>query len=264
MRLYSWKVRTPIERITRVKHRLRKVFLRIRAERLRVKIGGGSYIPPEVYDDDFSRQISKIASKPNVIQLIEIGSSSGEGSTSAIIRGLKGKKNWELHLLEVDPLRLESLRRKYRTNDKVFIHPYSSVAISEYPTNQEVITFYNSTKTNLNRKPLETILTWLEDDRQNILKSNLAQVNGIKKIKEDFKISNFDFALIDGSEFTGTADLRAVMGAKYILLDDVNAYKCNLAYKLLLSDSQYSLEYENWNLRNGFAVFSRLETSLAK
>ncbi len=228
-----------------------------RARRLLRDVGEGTYIPPEILGDDFARQIAKIVEKAEVKTLIEIGSSSGEGSTSAIIKGLKIKKGWKLHLLEVDPLRFESLRRKFQSTSGVFIHRYSSVSISRFPTTEEVVRFYNSVPTNLNRWPIETILNWLEQDKQNLLQSNLAQINGIDKIKEEFGIQNFDFALIDGSEFTGFADLQSVLGSTYILLDDVNAFKCNYAYKALLADPSYSLEYENWELRNGFAIFAK-------
>ena len=244
--------------------RIRAIRLRqqVRAKWLQRAIGQGSYIPPEVSDDDFAHQITNIVSRPEVKVLIEIGSSSGEGSTSAIIRGLRKKKSWNLHLLEVDPLRFESLRRKFHKKAGVYIHQYSSVSISEYPTPEEVIEFYNSTPTNLNRRPIETILKWLQEDKSNILNSNLAELNGINQIKSDFEIDRFDFALIDGSEFTGFADLRALFGAKYIMLDDVNAFKCNQAYKFLLGDPGYKLEHENWKLRNGFAVFSRVDLPL--
>jgi hypothetical protein len=220
-------------------------------------LGGGSYISPEILGDDFARQIAKIVERLEVKTLIEIGSSSGEGSTSAIIKGLKAKREWKLHLLEVDPLRFESLRRKFHNAPGVFIHRYSSVSISKYPTSEEVIRFYNSVPTNLNRWPIETILGWLEQDKENLIKLNLAELDGIDRIKEDFEIENFDFALIDGSEFTGFADLQSVLGSTYILLDDVNAFKCNQAYKALLADPRYLLEYENWELRNGFAIFAK-------
>jgi hypothetical protein len=189
--------------------------------------------------------------------MIEIGSSSGEGSTSAIIKGLKAKREWNLHLLEVDPLRFESLRRKFNRASGVFIHRYSSVSISKYPAAEDVIRFYESVPTNLNRWPIGTILHWLEQDKKKLLESNLAELDGIDRVKKDFGIENFDFALIDGSEFTGFADLQSVLGSTYILLDDINAFKCNQAYKALLADPRYLLEYENWELRNGFAIFAK-------
>jgi hypothetical protein len=243
-------------KIKRVKLKLIRLRQQIRAKGLRKSLGQGSYIPPEVVNDDFASWITKIVVKPEVKILIEIGSSSGEGSTLAIMKGLKEKNSWSLHLLEVDPLRLESLKRKFLKKNGVFIHRYSSVSISEYPTPEDVVQFYNSTPTNLNRWPIDTILHWMAEDKKNLMNSGLAQLNGINQIKKDFGIKHFDFALIDGSEFTGFADLRSLLGARYILLDDINAFKCNQAYKALKDDPRYTLEYENWKLRNGFAVFS--------
>lgn len=243
--------------IKKIKSRASRKIQLFRAKRLLRVVGDGSYRPPEIFGDDFARQIVKIVARPEVKTLIEIGSSSGEGSTSAIVKGLRAKKGWKLHLLEVDPLGFESLRRKFRSTPGVVIHRYSSVSISRYPTTEEVIQFYNSVPTNINRWSLETVLSWLDGDKLKLLQSNLAQVNGIDQIKTDYGIENFDFALIDGSEFTGFADMQSVYGAKYILLDDVNAFKCNQAYKSLSEDPRYLLEYENWELRNGFAIFHK-------
>ncbi len=83
---------------------------------------------------------------------------------------------------------------------------------------------------------------------------------GIEWIREENGIEDFDMVLIDGSEFTGKAELDLVFGAKYILLDDICTYKNWNNYKELVLDSNYKLLMEDHYLRNGYAVFVRIDT----
>jgi len=80
---------------------------------------------------------------------------------------------------------------------------------------------------------------------------------GIEFIKSCNSIDKFDFVLIDGSEFTGEAELQYVWGAKVIAIDDVNAHKCFAAYVRLSKHYSYKLIAQDLNLRNGYAFFER-------
>jgi hypothetical protein len=52
----------------------------------------GRYIPPEIYFDEFYMAIQSICQESELHTFLEIGSSSGEGSTAAISKALKVKK----------------------------------------------------------------------------------------------------------------------------------------------------------------------------
>lgn len=82
-------------------------------------------------------------------------------------------------------------------------------------------------------------------------------MNRIALIKEATQIGTFDLVLIDGSEFTGRAELREVLGAGIILLDDINGMKNYENYYELKNNPRYTLEEEDWSLRNGYAVFRK-------
>ena len=47
-----------------------------------------SLIPPEIKDDPFYAALVRIASDPGVKTILEIGASSGGGSTEALISGI--------------------------------------------------------------------------------------------------------------------------------------------------------------------------------
>jgi hypothetical protein len=64
--------------------------------------------------------------------------------------------------------------------------------------------------------------------------------------------------LIDGSEFTGRAELDLVYGARFLFLDDVVSFKNYHNFHRLHRDSAYQLRGSDPHLRNGAALFERV------
>jgi hypothetical protein len=104
---------------------------------------------------------------------------------------------------------------------------------------------------------LDQVLSWLDQDLSYIASSGL-DACGIDFIKKDQGIEYFDMVLIDGSEFTGHAELSLVMSAKIIALDDINAFKNFQSYQALISDPNYKVIAREMGLRNGFAIFEKV------
>ncbi len=217
-------------------------------------------IPPEVLDDNFYHSLVHCASRSDIKTILEIGSSSGEGSTDAFVKAIRQRPDQnsvKLFCMEISQARFEKLAENYK-NDS-FVKPYrlSSVSINQFPSKEAVIHFYQNFKTNLNLYPLEQLLGWLDQDLNYIASSGL-DACGIDFIKKDQGIEYFDMVLIDGSEFTGSAELSAVIGAKIIALDDINAFKNFQSYQLLLNHPGYKIIAREVALRNGFAIFERV------
>ena len=120
----------------------------------------------------------------------------------------------------------------------------------------KVIEFYNNTASKLRQWPLETVLNWLQTDLDYIQTHN-APSNGIMQALRSTKQNAFDAVLIDGSEFTGTAEFAQTYGATWILLDDILTFKNWNAFNFLINDSRYQLILRQVSVRNGFAVFQR-------
>jgi glycosyltransferase involved in cell wall biosynthesis len=220
-------------------------------------------IPPEIKHDDFYRIIQTIAQRADVKTILEIGSSSGAGSTAAFVAGIRGNASQPtLFCLEVSQPRFAELQQHYANDAFVRCYNVSSVAIEQFPLPEDVIEFYHTTPTNLNRYPLEQVLGWLQQDIDYVKAAGVSDA-GIQKIKQDHQIDCFDAVLIDGSEFTGTAELAQVYGAKFILLDDICTFKNYQNYQQLGSDPNYVLIEHNPNLRHGYAVFQRTNPNLA-
>ena len=63
--------------------------------------------------------------------------------------------------------------------------------------------------------------------------------------------------LIDGSEFTGKAEMEEVYGAVFLMLDDTRSYKNWDNMARLSKDPAYRLVKKSRWTRNGWAIFER-------
>ncbi|MGD1912676.1 MAG: FkbM family methyltransferase [Rivularia sp. (in: cyanobacteria)] len=215
-------------------------------------------IPPEIKNDEFYAAIQKICREEDIKTVLEIGSSSGGGSTEAFVTGLrKNPHNPKLFCMEVSKTRFAELRKRYENDEFVNCYNVSSISLEKFPKEEEVIDFYNKTQNNLKLYPLLQVLGWLQQDIEYVRSSGVAG-DGIQKIKQENHIDCFDLVLIDGSEFTGNAELDEVYGAKYILLDDIETFKNYHSHYKLLSDNNYILIAENRNIRNGYSIFKKV------
>lgn len=217
-------------------------------------------IDPEIKNDDFSEAIQEIARYSNIKTVLEIGSSSGQGSTEAFVKGLRENPNQPtLFCMEVSETRFNALKNHYINDSFVKCYNVSSIAINRFPDQETVTQFYDSYQTPLNEYPLERVLGWLSQDINYVKDAKVAE-NGIDIIKTENNIEEFDLVLIDGSEFTGEVELEQVYGAKIILLDDICTYKNWKSHHRLLSDPNYKLIKHNPKLRNGYSIFIRVDS----
>lgn len=214
-------------------------------------------IPPEIKHDPFYEAIYRLAKNEPISTILEIGSSSGDGSTEAFVLGIKeNPMHPTLFCMEISKPRFASLRERYADCPNVRCYNVSTVPVASFPTEDEVRSFMSSTATNLNMYGADRVVGWLKQDIEYVSLANVPQ-DGIELIKVENNINYFDMVLIDGSEFTGNAEFKLIYGARFILLDDINAFKNYANYKRLLADSCYQLIEENISLRNGYAIFKR-------
>jgi hypothetical protein len=217
----------------------------------------GDLIPAEITDDAFARLIEDVASTAGVHEILEIGSSTGEGSTAAWVRGaLRNPVLPRLHCIEVSVERHAALVKHW--SDRSFVHCYnvSSVPVERFPSPSEIEQFYREVPSRLRDFDLETVLGWRQQD-VDYLRDHSLSSPGIAEIKERHGIDTFDAVLIDGSEFTGSAELDEVYGARFLLLDDTQTFKNWANTRRLESDRDYRLLHADPSVRNGFAVFER-------
>lgn len=216
-------------------------------------------IPPEVVNDSFYDAIYKLSQNKSVKTILEIGSSSGNGSTEAFVRGMvKNPNQPTLYCIELSYPRFLALQQRYRYNPFVICYNVSSVPPEAFPSEEEVLYFMRTEDTSLRGTPESEVIRWLREDLEYLQRFNVSH-HGIELIKSERKIEHFDLVLIDGSEFTGLAELKLVYGARFILLDDIRAFKNYYNFQRLSKDPNYRLIEVNRGLRNGYAIFERIE-----
>jgi len=176
---------------------------------------------------------------------LEIGGGTGDGSTQCIHTD-------KLFSIENHPDRIG--RHRMNLDAKGGISVQGTAVVSGLWMNKaDVSEFYRITKTNLNQYPLEQVLSWHDECMQN---ANGYQTNAIEDIHFDHNV-DFNFVLIDGSPFSGEAELRCVrpfLADKAIIaLDDTNDIKNWTNYHKLKGFAK--LIWEDWSVRNGAAIF---------
>lgn len=217
-------------------------------------------IAAEIKDDPFYDELQKYASKANLKNFLEIGSSSGGGSTDAFVSAIRARSDKDsvrLFCMELSKPRFELLSKTYENDTFVKAYNVSSISAAEFPSETEIVTFYNTQRTNLNHHKLETVIGWYQQDLA-YLKDNQSNISGIDHIKSENNIDLFDMVLIDGSEFTGERELAYIIGAKVIALDDTQTFKCFNAMRTLENNSNYRLVTYKPDVRNGYAIFERV------
>ncbi len=215
-------------------------------------------IPPEIAGDDFAAIIEEIGATAGVREILEIGSSTGEGSTAAWVRGaLRNPERPRLHCLEVSDQRYAALVERWREYEFVECYHLSSVPLERFPSPADVERFFRDMPQRLNQYDLETVLGWLQQDIDYLREHGLSSA-GIAHVKGKHGIGVFDAVLIDGSEFSGQAELDEVYGARFLLLDDTETFKNFENSRRLEADPAYRLVRADPTTRNGFAVYERV------
>jgi hypothetical protein len=215
-------------------------------------------LPAEIAGDSLSAIIEEIASTAGVREILEIGSSAGEGSTAAWVRGaLRNPVRPRLHCIEVSTERHAALVERWGAQEFVHCHHASSIPIERFPSAAEVERFYEDVPSRLRDFDLATVLGWLQQDIDYLRDHDLS-TPGIAEIKIRYAIETFDAVLIDGSEFAGRAELDEVYGARFLLLDDTETFKNWENSHRLQADTSYRVVRADARTRNGFAVFERV------
>jgi hypothetical protein len=214
-------------------------------------------IPPEIKDDDLYQALFFLTRNARIKTVLEIGASSGAGSTEALARGIAHNREKPLlFTIEASPVRFRELAARYMNRKDVKPYNISSVGLNDFADESTVRNFCRSHSTVSNVYSEQLAIDWLKRDIAYIA-ANPILVNGIAAIKAEHHIENFGLVLIDGNEFTGRRELDLVYGATIIVLDDIMTFKNFDNHHRLLNDPAYEICMMNLFLRNGYSIFIR-------
>ena len=193
--------------------------------------------------DSFGKALAKYSEGLDVG--LEIGGGTGDGSTQCI-------RTKRLFSIENHPDRIG--RHSMNLSAKGGVSINGTATLPKLWMNQlDIAEFYGTNKTALNQYPLDQVLGWYHEC---IESAEPYSTNAIEDIHIEHKV-DFNFVLIDGSPFSGEAELRCVrpfLAEKAIIaLDDVNDIKNWANYHKLKGFAK--LLWEDWSVRNGAAIF---------
>jgi hypothetical protein len=194
-------------------------------------------------NDSFGKALAKYSEGLDVG--LEIGGGTGDGSTQCI-------RTKRLFSIENHPDRIG--RHSMNLSARGGVSVKGTATLPKLWMNQlDVAEFYGTNKTNLNQYPLDQVIGWYHECVES---AEPYSTNAIEDIHFDHNV-DFNFVLIDGSPFSGEAELRCVrpfLAEKAIIaLDDVNDIKNLANYNKLKGFSK--LLWEDLAVRNGAAIF---------
>jgi hypothetical protein len=185
----------------------------------------GYFLPyslSEMRNDEFFHAIQRLTGEEDIKAALVIGAAIGEGSTEAFVTGIQENPNKPfVFCISASKRRFVQLQRAFGKERSVKCYGISALSREQFA------------------KKLEQT---------------------VQKIKEENQIEIFDAVLIDSSELQCEMPVNAKLneklyGARFVFLDDINAF-CNYEnHGRLLTDPEYVLVAQNPGLRNGYAIF---------
>lgn len=194
--------------------------------------------------------------------ILEVGSANGAGSTQAFISAAQGlKANPKMACLEIDRDRYDELLNNTGWCGWVYPIRSATVPVTQYMSDLEVAKFMGLAESlpfrfKITKFATQTVMDWRREELAKIVAEDIPQ-NGISKAVELLG-GKVDIAFLDGSAFTGMADMRAVLDvSNVIILDDTLDIKNWEAYSRLCLNDNFTLVKKDNGYRNGFAAFQR-------
>lgn len=198
----------------------------------------------EIYQDEFWKHLKQWSESISPCTILEIGGGTGDGSTTAFFDAIKMGST--VYSVEARAERFAELSKK-----PVKALFGCSVSADDYLSKSEVKDFYKHQPTKLNNTKLKVVLGWLEEELTVVTKIPNNVVDGIQA----------EFVFIDGSPFTGEKEFYQTVTinpkVKIVALDDIDDIKNYRNYFTLKNSPEWELLWEDWNLRNGAAIFRK-------
>jgi hypothetical protein len=189
----------------------------------------GYFLPyhlSEMKNDEFLRELRKLARERAFQTALLMGAAKGEGVTEAFLSGVMENENKPTTFcISSSANERTRLENAFADNDRVNCYGIA-IRSEDEPTEQLQMT--------------------------------------ATKIKEDYGLNRFDVVVIDGSNFKQlrpSAQLQTELhGATHILLDDINSSYNHANYHQLVRDPDFvAVSCNLEGLRDGYAIFEKTE-----
>ena len=209
-------------------------------------------IAPEIVNDDFALALESTVANFPVKAILELGASSGDGSTACFMRGMHQNTEAKLFSLEASKERFAALQQRYAGRARIACINAFSVPREQWLSHAQIDLYVHQYG---NEFGSATYKQWLQMEIDYQQQSGVP-CNGIEQAVA-LNGGPFDFVLIDSSLFSGDAEFKAVYGASFIALDDVRSMKTGPSLKELSADPHYRL-FAHGHARYGWAIFQKV------
>jgi hypothetical protein len=198
--------------------------------------------------------ITEMCKRDDVIDIVEIGTWNGMGSTLCVIKGIKESKiSKNFVSLEL----YEDMFREALVNigdDINFVNLLNGTIVSfedsKWFDHSIIDKIINDGYDQMGISSAHSRL-WYQKDMD-----NLKTANNVLSSMPD----NIDFLILDGGEYTTYPEwLKLKDRTKIVALDDSNIFKCARIRDEILSSGEYITLYDNLSDRNGFSVFEKIK-----
>jgi hypothetical protein len=211
-----------------LRHRLHSQFRRRVGRLLHYAEGKcGHFLPyhlSEMRNDEFFREVQKLARETRLRTALLVGAAKGKGITEAFLAGILENENEPaVFCLNGSTKEFASLESSFAGNRLVNCYGIRAGSTDEFLQEFEITA---------------------------------------ARIKKDHGLNGFDMVLIDGSWFAQqpgpSVELqRELSGATHILLDNIDTPFNHVSYQRLIRDPAFVLVACDPGLRNGYAIFER-------
>jgi len=185
--------------------------------------------------------IFKLSKREDVINIVEIGTWNGMGSTMCVINAIKDKPNKKFTSIELYPDMYEVAKKNLGDNLQ-FVRLLHG-RIIEY---EEVFWFDHST------------IDFNTDGHARLYyKKDLEYLKVMNNVLDQLP-EKIDFLILDGGEYTTFPEWEKLKSrTKIVALDDSNILKTSKIRSQLINDNEYEKIFDDLHYRNGFSVFER-------
>lgn len=192
--------------------------------------------------DIISAKIRKIASIDSVKTVLLLGGHDGTGFAKVLFdvamrrfNPLLGEQDFNVYIIEHSRTYYEQLRRTIRQNRSVKL--YNLFPVESTFDAAALQSKYSANPIYSKYLPLPIALRMRIDETAI---SNSITNDGINEIRDAEEIATFDLVICDGAWFTGDASWDSLIGAKYVLLPDINTIKNGDVFDEINENAEYT------------------------
>ncbi len=195
-------------------------------------------------DSKFGKILKQISERSNVINIVEIGTWNGLGSTLCILEGIKNKQQTNFISIElIDEMHHVAKINLEKYKDKVKL--LNGTIIKK----QDLYWF----------EPSDYLFKDIEKQHFDLYyDKEVAAIKNAKNVIEEIP-EIIDFLILDGGEYSTYPEWQMLkFKTNTVALDDTTLLKTKKIREELLLDNEWKITHEDLSDRNGYTVFERI------